>query len=260
VSRSYPRANATLGVVLSLALFLTGCGQPFHVLTEPGQAEIWVDGKFRGVGGATIPTNGIVFNSYHVEARGDEGKVLAAEDVDLTFGPRSAVFTILGLAGILIWPLLPFLPLAFFVGEPSPEHLYLRVEAPPPPPLPQLDQIDRPVLELTSPTPGARIEGGSTLLVRGRARHWSGVASVRVLVDGVEAAAAPPRPDSQVEVSFALNVTLNGHGEHMIRVVARGARGSEAAEEVRVDYLLKGGAPLPPPTAVPGLEPLEKEK
>lgn len=255
----FPRARVALGLVLSGALLVSGCGQPFHVLTEPGHAEIWVDGKFRGVGGATVPTNGIVFNSYRVEARDPSGKVLATEDVDVTFGPRSAVFTLLGLAGILVWPLLPFLPLAFFVGEPSPEHVFLRVDSPPPPP-PVTDQIDRPVLELTSPAPGAKVEGAASVVVRGRARHWSGISTVRVLVDGTEVARTPSRPDSQVELGFSLEAPLRGHGEHMIRVLARGARGSEAAEEVRVDYLVKGGAPLPPPEKVPGLEPLENEK
>src|SRR5947209_4786893 len=125
---SWPRARLGLALVVSGGLLAAGCGQPFHVLTEPNRAEIWVDGKYRGTGGATVPTNGIVFNSYHVEARDPSGKILKTVDVDLTFGPRSAIFTVIGLAGIIVWPLLPFLGLAFFTGDPSPEHLYLHVD------------------------------------------------------------------------------------------------------------------------------------
>src|SRR5436853_19933 len=102
------RARSGLLVVLTLAVTAAGCGQPFHVLTEPGQADIWVDGKFVGRAGAVVSTNGIVFNSYRVEARDPKGNVLDGRDVDVRFGSRSAIFAVLGLFGVLVWPLLPF--------------------------------------------------------------------------------------------------------------------------------------------------------
>ncbi len=253
--------NRSLVVVLCLALFVTGCGQPFHVVSEPHRAEIWVDGKYVGRGAAYVPTNGVVFNSYTVEAKNAEGKVLAKDEVNTHFGARSAVFFIIGLCGIVFWPLLPFIPLAFFVGDPSPEHLHLRVpdeEQPKAPPRsdadlpePDLRGIDRPILQVSKPQ--LPIMGVvNELTINGRARHWSGVQQVTVQYDGRVIATVKAGPDAEVELPFEVKVPFPmDRAHHVVKVTARGLRGSEAAEELTIS-----GLSAPPPEKVPGLEPV----
>src|SRR5271155_1180804 len=87
---------------LVLAVAMAGCGTPFYVTTEPGRADIYVDGKFAGSGSARVDTNGVVFNSYKVEARDKQGNVLNSSEVGVSFGPRSAICAGLSLIGILV--------------------------------------------------------------------------------------------------------------------------------------------------------------
>ena len=150
-------SKRTTALSLTLALAMAGCGTPCYVTTEPRAAEVFVDGKFAGIGGATFETNGVVFNTYKVEARDRQGRVLDSRDVDVHFGPRSAVFAGVGLVGIIFWPLLPLLPAAFFVGEPSPEHVHLHVPNVEPEPTPEPERIDRPVLEIAAPANGDEV-------------------------------------------------------------------------------------------------------
>jgi hypothetical protein len=215
-----------LCVVLCVAV--AGCGMPFYVATEPGHADLYVDGKYVGTGAARVPTNGIVFNSYHVEARDQAGNVLNAGEVDVSFGARSAICAGIGLVGIVVWPLLAFLPASFFVGDPSPEHLYLRVPSPQPPPV-ERETIDRPVLEITAPTQGDQLDGRA----------------VRQLA---------PSP-SEAELRFDEPLTVDASGNHTLTVVVKGVRGAEAREEVRLTRVVPGSPPPAPPSEkVPGLE------
>ena len=218
-----------------------GCGTPFYVTTEPRQAELWVDGRFVGVGAATVPTNGIVFNSYHVEARDKQGNVLGAADVDIEFGARSAVCAGVGLIGILLWPLLPLIPAAFFVGEPDPERLHIRVpleEQPSAPLQGQPDEIDRPVIDFAEPTQGQQISASSAVIVRGRARHWSGIDTIEVELDGKRVPGAEQRR-GDIEREVAVPLTIDEAGSHVIKVTVKGIRGAPAVEEVRVTRILK---------------------
>lgn len=215
----------------------SACGAPVYVTSEPRAAEIWVDGKFVGVGSATFPTNGIVFNSYRVEARDKQGNVIDAQEVDVEFGARSAVFAGVGLLGILVWPLLPLIPAAFFVGEPDPERVHLRVPLDEPAPTPRPDELDRPVIEFTEPTQGEQISEGSSVAVRGRARHWSGVDRIEVALDGrVVESIKPPRID--IERSFEAQLTVEKAGPHVIAVRVKGVRGADAVEEIRITRIV----------------------
>jgi hypothetical protein len=222
-----------------LALTISGCGTSFYVTTEPRQAELWVDGRFVGIGSATVPTNGIVFNSYLVEARDKQGNVLNSAEVDIEFGPRSAVCAGVGLVGIIIWPLLPLIPAAFFVGEPDPERLHLRVpleEQPPPPPVVG-DEIDRPVIEFVEPAQGQQIATSSEVTVSGRVRHWSGVDTIEVALDG-KIAQRFQAAKIDVERTFDTHLTIEAAGSHVIKVTAKGIRGAPAVEEVRITRIL----------------------
>ncbi len=216
-----------------LVISIAGCGTPFYVTTEPRQAELYVDGRFVGIGAATVPTNGIVFNSYHVEARDKQGKVLGATDVDVEFGARSAVLAGVGLIGILLWPLLPLIPAAFFVGEPDPERVHIRVPleekpAPPPP-----DEMDRPVIDFAEPGQGEQISASSDVTVRGVARHWSGIETVEIELDGKRVHFSESSHVGQ-ERAFTVPIKIEDAGSHVIRVTVKPVRGAPGVEEVRV--------------------------
>jgi hypothetical protein len=236
---------------LAVALALAGCGTPCYVTTEPRSAEVYVDGKFTGVGMATFDTNGVVFNTYKVEARDKEGRVLDSREVDVRFGARSAVFAGVGLVGILFWPLLPLLPAAFFVGEPNPEHVHLHVPNNEPTPAPEPERIDRPVLEIGAPANGDEV--AAHLALKGRARHWSGIKTVRVELDGKLVREVKPA-EAPSELAFEVPLDVEATGHHVISVVAQGSRGADASEELRVTRLVPGTPPPPAPEKIPGLE------
>lgn len=244
-------SKRTKALSLTLALAMAGCGTPCYVTTEPRAAEVFVDGKFAGIGGATFETNGVVFNTYKVEARDKQGRVLDSREVDVRFGPRSAVFAGVGLVGIIFWPLLPLLPAALFVGEPSPEHVHLHVPNIEPEPAPEPERIDRPVLEISAPANGDEVPGRVTL--KGRVRHWSGIQSVRVELDGKLVREVKPA-DAPSELAFEVALGVDATGRHVISVVAKGLRGADASEELRVTRIVPGTPPPPPPETVPGLE------
>lgn len=136
-------------------------------------------------------------------------------------------------------------------------HLHVR-EAPAAPPPPELDpeKIDRPVLEIASPAQGDSVPASITL--KGRARHWSGVSLVRVELDGTLVKELRPK-DAEVELRFEVPVAIEKTGRHVIRIVAKGSRGIEANEELRVARVLPGeAAPAAPLEIVPGLDETEK--
>ncbi len=47
---------------------------------------------------------------------------------------------------------------------------------------------------------------------------------------------------------------MDATGRHVISVVAKGLRGADASEELRVTRIVPGTPPPPPPETVPGLE------
>jgi len=235
-----------------LCVAIAGCGMPFYVATEPGHADLYVDGKYVGTGAARVSTNGIVFNSYHIEARDQAGNVLNTAEVDVSFGARSAICAGIGLVGIVVWPLLAFIPASFFVGDPSPEHIYLHVPSPQPPPV-ERETIDRPVLEITAPVQGDQLTAPE-VRVKGRARHWSGIASLSFELDGRAIRQLAP-PQSEAELRFDEPLTVDASGNHTLTVIAKGVRGAEAREEVRLTRVVPGTPPPAPPSEkVPGLE------
>src|SRR5262249_42602243 len=109
-------------VALALSLAAAGCGAPFRVVSGPGKAEIFVDGRYVGSGGRLVEPNGIVFNPYHVVARCATGTLLY-KDVDIRFSERSVFYVAMGLLGFFFLPLALFIPSAFFVGEPNPDKV-----------------------------------------------------------------------------------------------------------------------------------------
>ncbi len=112
------------------------------------------------------------------------------------------------------------------------------------------EPLDRPVILLDSPKAGETFGATEAISVRGRARHWSGMASVRVRMDDREVGSVAPHTTSDPELAFEFHVPLPGPGRHVVRVVAQGMRGEPASEAVRVTANDLTGAP-PPPEPVP---------
>jgi hypothetical protein len=97
--------------------------------------------------------------------------------------------------------------------------------------MPQGDEMDRPVIDFEQPGQGAEISE-THVTVKGSCRHWSGVRSLKIELDGRLVKTLSP-PHAETDLSFSEALEIQKPGDHIVKISANGVRGAEAAEELR---------------------------